>query len=330
MSGLNISLDYSRFCGIVSREEWLDINEYIRARTGLWADYSNAHPTKIGKWYEKSGRSECGGLATAINTMHGGEMYDITLQLSGTGMATMSMIEQIDYFKYLVDKGLHCTRLDMAIDDYEWGISTDELEAAIRDKNIKHQKTGTIIKGFYDNSYTYGFGARSSPRYVRLYNKMAESGGKTNCQRLEAEYKGELARDMGYSLANWVGAEGKLTTYIARCVVGSIDFIDRSHDTNISRCPRLAWWQAFVDRVGEGIRPAVSPVVTTIEKSKNWIATQVRNTLAMIREAISYDEFYTWIEGELALAQADLSARHYDAITRYRELAGLDREIIPV
>jgi hypothetical protein len=66
-------------------------------------------------------------------------------------------------------------------------------------------------------------------------------------------------------------------------VGGAIDFIDRAAgDANLSRCPRLGWWQKLLDVLGRA-RHVVNRVVPPLQQSVEWFKRSVAPVLSVIR-----------------------------------------------
>jgi hypothetical protein len=106
--------------------------------------------------------------------------------------------------------------------------------------------------------------------------------------------------------------------YLARVVVGSIIFMERNHEKNISRMPVLGWWQSILDEVGDAIRHTVKAVRTTLEQKKNWINRQASTTLTMIAHIMGMEDFYAWMQAQLKDGQVRLTDYHYAFIDHYK------------
>jgi transposase len=81
-------------------------------------------------------------------------------------------------------------------------------------------------------------------------------------------------------------------------VGGAIDFIDRAAgDANLSRCPRLGWWQKLLDVLGR-TRHVVNRVVPPLQRFVEWFKRSVAGQLSVVRavfnsEGQNFDYFMT-------------------------------------
>lgn len=94
--------------------------------------------------------------------------------------------------------GLHCTRIDLQVTMSVPDGKTDEIITSLADRVLALSEAGlkrrlkyTYINGYGDGD-TFYIGSRASERYIRIYNKGAQSGQEASI-RLEVEYKGKLA-----------------------------------------------------------------------------------------------------------------------------------------
>lgn len=314
---VEVGVDYLRFVhSRLDLKDWILVQRYLKWRFGIFLDWENAHPSKVGRYFEQSAHSECGGAFAAVNFMNSGEA-DCVYQLSGKILGNLNIASQTILIKRFLDWGFHCTRIDLCLDDFAWQLNPKDIELAIANKDIKYTKVGTIVKGFYDESYTYGFGRRSSERYGRIYNKFAESKGVRNCMRLETELKGQLARK-ATELINSFGDDiwGILGT-IRGLALSAFEFVDRAADSNINRCPQLPWWAAFLERVGKTIRVRRETIPTSVERIRDWFGHQVATSMAVLQRAYGVEQFLDWIKGEIALGDTKIKNCHEQIVQRY-------------
>jgi hypothetical protein len=94
--------------------------------------------------------------------------------------------------------GLHCTRIDFQVTISVPDGKTDEIILALARRVTELGETGerrrlkyTYISGYGDGD-TFYVGSRSSERFIRIYNKGAQSGQEASI-RVEVELKGGLA-----------------------------------------------------------------------------------------------------------------------------------------
>jgi len=218
------------------------------------------------------------------------------------------------------------TRFDLALDDYSKRITFEMLDEAVTNKNYSGFRKSPVVHYNYDKwgnkvGWTFNFGSRRCDRVLRIYDKDTESGGRIKAIRIEAEFHDELAQQI---MADWLAIplkriEEDSPKYLARVVVGSIIFMERNHEKNISRMPVLDWWQDILDEVGDAIRHTVKAVKTTYEQKKNWINRQGSTTLAMIAHIMGMEDFYAWMQAQLKDGQVRFTDYHYAFIDHHKK-----------
>jgi hypothetical protein len=106
-----------------------------------------------------------------------------------------------------------------------------------------------------------------------------------------------------------------------KSVVGSINFIDRGakpDEKNLSRLPRLEWWQEFIDLVGGEIYHTAPVVETSLKKSAQWHKRSTLRSLVCILKALGKDA-EAWIINQLEQAEASLNAVHHHRIKQFKQ-----------
>jgi DNA relaxase NicK len=215
-------------------------------------------------------------------------------------------------------QGGRASRLDIAIDDYSKSITGELFGEALREGNFKYYDVSSYTA--YQNGnggWTYTMGSRQSDRYVRYYNKGVESEGRIDSYRLEVELKGGQALGVFDELCECVGADDMLVKAAGYCI-GAIELVDRGADVNISRCPRLSWWDEFCCRVGTAIRYKVESLPSTIFRSMEWISRSVTTTIATIFEAMGADLGRMWLDREISKGATRLDSRHWARVETYQ------------
>lgn len=207
------------------------------------------------------------------------------------------------------------TRIDIALDDYAKMISHTQVAAAIKAGNVaKFDPKKTILTvNLGEDGFSLYMGSASSDRRACLYNKAAESEGELDCHRLEARYRDELAVSV---FKNWISIESGQyealsASYLAGCVVGAIDFPNRTsnpEEKNLSRLPKLDWWQAFLDRVGSIVTHSRPRVVRSLDRTKKWIENQVLRSLVVVREIEGAPAYHSWMREKMHQAKKNLSS----------------------
>jgi DNA relaxase NicK len=148
-------------------------------------------------------------------------------------------------------------------------------------------------------------GSRDSEKYIRFYDKFAESHGRLDCYRWEVEYKGELANKLFSLILEFPPVEYLYQQALVDYAVSCVDFLDKSNK-NIGRNMRLEWWEAWLSRVQMYCYQVKVPrIKTTISAKKNWVQRSVSKTLLMIKRSIGVE----LLENFLLLIMAEAASR---------------------
>jgi DNA relaxase NicK len=250
------------------------------------------------------------------------------MYLGGTVLGSATHEAAHDVFCYLrYAYGLECKRIDLALDDYEKSVSMEELEAASRAGDYAYAHRSKIIeegprKGV--NGKTVYFGSPKSNKLLRVYDKTVESDGAIDAIRWESQFRDSQADQI---FGNWVNmAPSELATkgtaFLAEVVVGTVQFCDRSDESeeHISNCPELPWWTAFKQRVGQGVRITAAKKKPLLEDSLNWITRAVMPKLSMVRKIFA-EGFQAYFESEMSAGEKRHNYSH-KAIIEQSKLDG--------
>jgi len=219
--------------------------------------------------------------------------------------------------------GAKFTRLDTALDDYSKSISKEILQQAIEAGNFVGFENYNLnnsrknkVKGF-----CFYLGSRESDKFMRIYDKCAQSGGVIDSYRFEVENKNERAQYVAQHISNAFYCDSfsddtdeafnpSINDVLMNSVLSAVNFVDRAADSNISRCPRLVWWSDFLlycRTVPKAIK--LPKPVPTLQKTFDWIAKQVETSIAMAYEFLG-DEFNDWIFATLQSGLERLTPSH--------------------
>lgn len=126
----------------------------------------------------------------------------------------------------------------------------------------------------------FTMGSRASMQYARCYDRRGFT-------RFELELKSDTAAAAAplvmEALRQGPQAMGPVTVGLIQRFV---KFVDRGADSNLGRCPELAWWAAFTEGVERARLWLGERVVRTVEEIKRWAERQVAPSLALLREAL--------------------------------------------
>jgi hypothetical protein len=300
---LEISLDYVVLTGRLSSIDV--VREQINSVAARFLEdgavvFTEDKGMTIGRYYQSTARTPNGCLFAYSLSDDGGH-FDVRFSIPGKVLKRVHFKFVWRSLKCLRQFGLKPTRIDIALDDYSKQLHPDLIRQAIRDNNlIRIRKTRTNID---DSSPCVGFtiylGSRQSNSMLRYYDKLTESNGVLDCWRLELEAKEECAIsiwDALFTLPEY--DESWCKSLLLECVIGALDFRDRSHDSNIARCPRLAWWQCFVEdcQSSGGVRLPRAKQESTLKKKLAWVNRQVETTLAMLEKTLGPSGFRNYIQ----------------------------------
>lgn len=124
------------------------------------------------------------------------------------------------------EQGWHCTRIDIAADLRDTGVTVQDIYYAHSKEQPKERKKKTFITSARGDTFTLG--SRQSNKYLRVYDKAAEQGLSEDWIRVELEYKGDtaptalkLARNGAHNcVGDLVGFLGKTLTVIDESLKG--------------------------------------------------------------------------------------------------------------
>lgn len=275
--------------------------------------------------FKNSGRSPNSVRLGWENQDDNGKCYCL-ISIPGNVLSAMPMKVVHELAKEIVLAGLHCTRLDDAMDDWGKRLKLIDILVACEKKNYaKFRKTPRFI-GTFDGAWTIYFGSRESARSAKIYNKEAQPNSKIKAYRLEVKFGSKLAHQV---LLEWLSIdpdelgeawEKESARYLMQSAVGSIDFIDRENnpnEKNLSRIPRLSWWQAFIDLIeGQIYHTAPTPELS-LQRTTKWHLRQVMRSLVCVLTAFGEDS-QDWFRNQIETARASLNERHINLIDQFK------------
>lgn len=195
------------------------------------------------------------------------------------GCEFLTATQQRNLIALLLLCGGNFSRLDATSDDYERSILPSTVFRIARDQNIakfKWQLTELRVgkvgyKGRSGDTFYAGRrGSLGSGRYLRVYDKSVESKGEIDAIRWEIEFSDEPANQAARHLAA-CNSDASYLQRLADLVASSVDFIDRGKgDKNLSRCPRLPWWDALLSRMGKVIAFIRHRTHSTFATRREW------------------------------------------------------------
>lgn len=264
--------DYQSICGLVGKATAADLA------------IDTTKPIFRGQRWHGSGVSAVGVMA-AMQLGTDGEPAKLWLSIPGKPLGAMSSAEHQDLLAYLVAKGFRATRLDVALD-----VPHDTVGLA----QLREATTSGAMMGFRSYSlteskqrgvkgWTVYLGAAGADRRLCIYDKRAESRGRVDAVRMELRLNDDVAVAAVGQLMHRIRSSGdEWASWLARMVIGAVDFREANGARYKNERPQLDWWARITEYVGAGVRPTVRRMVRTLEDGRAWLQRQVLPTIEII------------------------------------------------
>lgn len=321
-AGVAISIDYLRFSGKgVPLEDFNNIVVSVgKAEDWVWF---YERPRSLGQGcpsFQNHALNPNGAIVLFTLTESSG-LVDYVFDVSGTYLSRKSIVDVWRFCHCLSFHKVRFSRVDIAVTDTAKTLQICNIEQAIKDKNYAYIKTASKVHKWAatgEEFSTMYCGSRQSTSFVRVYDTKPKHG--FDGIRYENELKRGRAREfikrfIGYDRNDCVtDSTGEsdgfinndifgayLQRQIAKVALGAVDFRKRDEghsNKSISSCPRLQWWQDFIDMVtsGETARIPVPATPRSIERTINWWHRQVEKTLAIWRNGLGAWDFRSFID----------------------------------
>lgn len=272
-------------------------------QTYLKMDDNLFQPQAWGKNGYRQSMSFC-GITVYFDPPEGRKMeMGVNVQMSGKGCRTFERSTGwavglkngctpfVPFFAYAhTDLNVNFTRVDLALDDKDKLLDLDTIIDHVESDEINSRiKSRTFFKGYdgkHRNGTTVYIGAAASEFRIRFYDKAKERYTPDDQEyyyhwvRCEIVMRGKNANGFVAALANTENL-GYMASAILR---DKLMFIERDND-NISRCTVCDWWENFIGAVASIKLVTKEDVPHTLERSLEWVITQVAPTLSIIADA---------------------------------------------
>lgn len=183
---------------------------------------------------------------------------EYTLVIKGQALSRLPLEKQyLLCFELYYLYGFSCTRIDIAIDDYDKTVNRKDIVKALKSKDYSGF---TKSRGFdnYDKpedgqAETIYLGSPKSDKLVRFYN--AEGVHGIPADRWELELREKNAQNL---LVSFVKNDPETSTEIAKPLIdyflSSLSFVNRTNkngkrERNVARCSVLPWWKKFTKKL---------------------------------------------------------------------------------
>lgn len=242
----------------------------------------------------------------------------LLVSFPGAVLGRLTVCQQRELGRRLLALNFKATRFDPAIDDYSKRVTFEQIRDAIEAGNYARFRKAQITKNYGDTygGWTIYCGSRASDRFLRIYNKFAESKGQIDSIRWEGELRDKLADRY---FREWIEAPDEVSAQLlASFVIGLVEFVDRAQEKNVNRMVELPWWQEFKDAVGASIRYSVEQLKTNLKQAKDWVSHQVVKTLAIVRQVVGGKRFSSWLVREIREAPERYREQDYAKLIQWQ------------
>ena len=236
--------------------------------------------------------------------------------LSGKGCKQYETHHSIlSLLKIINEKEMKCTRIDLAIDDFEGDIIPLEklIDDISRGNTVSKWKTSIeFIKRDLATGekigQTINVGSRKSEVFLRVYNKSQEQKIEGSWTRMELEIKGQKAQKL-QSIIN----ESNVGSLSKSIINNYIRIVQPSDDSNKSRWPTRPYWQRIIDTT-EKTTLTQPKQEKTLEDLENWIEKQVAPSLATIVMAKGGDVDFLY--EQIAKGKKRMNTKHLSLVEK--------------
>jgi DNA relaxase NicK len=212
---------------------------------------------------------------------------------------------------------MQCSRLDIALDDYDKYLDPSLMVEAIEANDYAGFRVASFIRNLSNDGFTLYLGSRESEHFVRYYNKSAESNGEVDSYRFESEFKGDKSAHLAKVLS-LTSTVQEAYSMLNQMIFGKVNFYDAKRK-NLARNQMCEWWTSFVSRITSHVFCINnSRKKTSIESKIAWIRRQVAKSLATIKTCFGVDAYADFL--------AEVEAIGIDKMRRFDELLILQYE----
>lgn len=308
----SILLDYLRFTLPYSLDAFTGLSEWVvgqgeRQATGMngYTHRSTVLKTGFVLWHPE--RKEMG----------------IHVVLPAGALSQVDLTP-IGLMNWVLGRGGHFTRVDIAYDDFSGSLDIGEMDRKLRDgevvtrwKKAKSQSGSYRIGEGIDDGEGVTIGSRSSEAYCRIYDKKMERKAKDidvdvlSWVRVEIELKGKKSQELAKVLTS-IETEKSPGEILSSLLYGLLDFKEPGDDTNKSRWVTSEWWSYFMG-ASEKLTLTLPKDERTLDEVKEWFDVYVSQMAAVILLA-EMDEGevdgYNWLMASITAGSKKLKGHH--------------------
>jgi phage replication initiation protein len=212
----------------------------------------------------------------------------------------------------LLAAGANFTRIDLAIDNVDGGLSLEKIGDSLHDRGKKvrtrfgewrHLLRGGFHEGKKIIGETIYLGSSKSHLMFRVYNKAQETGVVGHWIRFEIQLREKRAHEA----AKLFNSEsiGSLATGI----INNYFAVINADDSNVSRCSLQDWWAAWLQST-EKITLTTEQEVKFVTDTMDFIKKQYAPTLSMISKHLGNANFKEYVNEVLEDGNKRMGAKH--------------------
>ena len=229
---------------------------------------------------------------------------DLAVSLTGTACELLGVAGVLALARRLAGlvpdaAAFRVTRLDVAWDTELFGVA-DVVAAYSSGNCVTRSRTHKFDSNNAGSTFYIGKRGEKNARLVRFYDKRGPT-------RVELELHDERATALAAVL---LSADADAISGL--CLGSLVDFVDFRHtdaDSNVTRCPRVSWWAAFVG-TAQVLPLPVSAPLPTLDRVRAWVEDSTSSALAVIFDAMGETRGRVWLSGLLDRGRERRSTRH--------------------
>lgn len=200
----------------------------------------------------------CSASNAGLSVMASEQDSGMGVHVSWSG-SVLATVNPRAVLRNALSMGANVTRIDIAI-DIPTEVYWDAFEVHLREGHaVTRARDYQAIRS--KNGNTIYVGSRTSEKFLRIYDKAAESGRLDSCTRIELECKGDFAR----GVAQHIDGEGY--QYFPDIIKGFCDF------------PAIGWWVEWMTS------PTLLEGISKPEKRRDtfaWLMKSVAPSVAKL------------------------------------------------